>query len=122
MGALQHVSESLETFFELINYDKEHPVHWSEVSLDESAQSQLPDERWLIIKLKSIRPCLIFLVRLLRLILYKCSDTWDECEESMYGNDWFYQFILDTPKLLENSISTSPPETYFLLSRRLGTD
>ncbi|KAI1398579.1 hypothetical protein F4819DRAFT_468090 [Hypoxylon fuscum] len=98
---LAHIHEALIQMTELIEYDANHPVHWHEVFPTENARSQLsPEELWLHFKLESIRPCLVFLVRLLRRILPDRSVMWDECERSLLRAEWIVQFILDSPKTL----------------------
>ncbi|KAI1463699.1 uncharacterized protein F4812DRAFT_446034 [Daldinia caldariorum] len=107
--SLAHLDVALGCMTDLIEYDMEHPIHWSEVFPAEDTQSQLSSsELWLHFKLESIRPCLVFLVRLLWRILPKHADTWRECEESLTNKHWIVQFILDSPRLPSKSTSTSP--------------
>ncbi|KAI1478272.1 hypothetical protein K445DRAFT_316639 [Daldinia sp. EC12] len=108
--SLAHLDVALGWMTDLIEYDKEHPIHWSEVFPTEDVQSQLsPSELWLHFKLESIRPCLVFLVRLLGLVLPKYSDTWLECEESLTNKYWIVQFVLDSPRPPRQPVSTHPP-------------
>ncbi|KAI1766772.1 hypothetical protein GGR53DRAFT_485177 [Hypoxylon sp. FL1150] len=104
---LAHLSAALKLMKELKEYDDENPVQWFEVFPDESVQCNLsPQELWLHFKLESLRPCLVFLVRLFRMILPGCSDLWDECERSLLRKEWIYQFILDSPKSPETPVPT----------------
>lgn len=106
---LTHLAAALRLVAKLKEYDDEHPVHWSEVFPTQSVKSNLsPDELWFHFKLESIRPCLVFLVRLLRLVLPYHSDTWNECEESLTRKEWMDQFILDSPRPLNMPIPLSP--------------
>ncbi|KAI1445601.1 hypothetical protein F5Y02DRAFT_385732 [Annulohypoxylon stygium] len=76
---------------ELKEYDDKHPVHWSEVFPTEDARcSQSPVELWFNFKLESIRPCLAFLERLLRLVLPYYLEIWNECEISFRKSNGFY--------------------------------
>lgn len=104
---LAHLSAALKFMKELKEYDDENPVQWFEVFPEESVRCNLsPQDLWLHFKLESLRPCLVFLVRLFRLILPGCSDLWDECEGSLLRKEWIYQFILDSPKSLETPVPT----------------
>ncbi|KAI1655873.1 hypothetical protein F4813DRAFT_365605 [Daldinia decipiens] len=104
---LAHLDIALNRMTDLIEYDNEHPIHWSEVFPIENAKSQLsPSELWLHFKLESIRPCLVFLVRLLGLVLPKYSDMWRECDKSLTSKEWIIQFILDSPRAPKESTST----------------
>lgn len=99
---LAHLDAALKLIKELKDFDDEHPVHWSEVFPIQSAQGKSsPDELWLLFKLESLRPCLVFLVRLFRRVLPDCSFLWDECEGSLLRKEWIFQFILDSPTSLE---------------------
>ncbi|KAI1380012.1 hypothetical protein F4677DRAFT_408273 [Hypoxylon crocopeplum] len=101
---LAYLAAALKLITQLKDHDDEHPVHWSEVFPNQSVQSSLsPEELWLHFKLESIRPCLVLLMRLLRLILPEYSDTWNECERTLLGKHWISQFILDSPKSLKKS-------------------
>ncbi|KAI1092892.1 hypothetical protein F5B19DRAFT_452165 [Rostrohypoxylon terebratum] len=96
---LGHLAEALKIMVELKEYDDKYPVHWSEVFPTEDARcSQSPVELWFNFKLESIRPCLAFLVRLLRLVLPYCLDIWNECEMSFRKKQWILLFVLDSPK------------------------
>ncbi|KAI0838187.1 hypothetical protein F5Y06DRAFT_268775 [Hypoxylon sp. FL0890] len=101
---LAQLQGALDAMNELKAYDDKHPVHWSEVFPAEDIQFHLsPGDLWLHFKLKSIRPCLVFLVRLLRLVLPDCEDTWTECEASLLRREWMRQFILDAPDRPEDA-------------------
>ncbi|KAI1645837.1 hypothetical protein F4815DRAFT_443650 [Daldinia loculata] len=107
---LAHLDIALNRMADLIEYDNEHPIHWSEVFPIENTKSQLsPSELWLHFKLESIRPCLVFLVRLLGLVLPKYSDMWRECDESLTSTEWIAQFILDSPRAPRESPSARRP-------------
>ncbi|KAI1801586.1 hypothetical protein F4811DRAFT_457432 [Daldinia bambusicola] len=106
--SLAHLDVALGWMTDLIEYDMEHPIHWSEVFPAEDTQSQLSStELWLHFKLESIRPCLVFLVRLLWLVLPDHAVTWCECEESLTNKHWIVQFILDSPRLPSKSTLAS---------------
>ncbi|XXH03146.1 hypothetical protein Hte_009540 [Hypoxylon texense] len=99
---LAHINAALKLIKELKDFDDEHPVHWSEIFPTQDAQGKSsPDERWLLFKLESLRPCLVFLVRIFRRVLPDCSVMWDECEKSLLRKEWMFQFILDSPKSQE---------------------
>ncbi|KAI0883823.1 uncharacterized protein GGS22DRAFT_166165 [Annulohypoxylon maeteangense] len=95
---LCRLAAALEIMVALKEYDDDHPIHWSEVFPTEDAPcSMSPQDLWLHFKLKSIRPCLIFLVRILRLLLPGYSEWWNECEESFRRKQWMLLFVLDSP-------------------------
>ncbi|OTB02877.1 hypothetical protein M426DRAFT_190142 [Hypoxylon sp. CI-4A] len=103
---LVQVDAALQLILDLNEYDDKHPVHWTEVFPTENVRSQSrlsPKELWHHFKLESIRPCLVFLVRLLRLLLPDSSALWEECEESLRRREWILQFILDSPRLPNTS-------------------
>ncbi|KAI8959714.1 hypothetical protein F5Y11DRAFT_291483 [Daldinia sp. FL1419] len=111
--SLAHLDVALRLMTDLIEYDNENPIHWSEVFPTEDARSQLsPSELWLYFKLESVRPCLVFLVRLLRLILPDCLDLWCECEESLRSELWMVRFILDSQRPPRKSTSVHFPKTH----------
>ncbi|KAI0848420.1 hypothetical protein F5Y00DRAFT_238331 [Daldinia vernicosa] len=96
---LAHLDIALNRMVDLVEYDNKHPIHWSEVFPIENAKSQSsPTELWLYFKLESIRPCLVFVVRLLGLVLPTYLDMWRECYESLTSKEWIVQFILDSPR------------------------
>ncbi|KAI1460078.1 hypothetical protein F4805DRAFT_418053 [Annulohypoxylon moriforme] len=96
--SLGHLAAALDIMVELKEYDDRNPIHWTEVFPTEDTQCSLsPVNLWLNFKLKSIRPCLAFLVRLFRLLLPGYSDWWDECEESFKRKQWILLFVLDSP-------------------------
>ncbi|KAI2634889.1 hypothetical protein GGS26DRAFT_551712 [Hypomontagnella submonticulosa] len=96
------INKALEAMTDLKEYDDRHPVHWFEVFPTQDVRSQLsPEELWYHFKLESIRVCLVFLVRLLRLALPECREMWNECEESLTVDVWIRQFILDSPRARE---------------------
>ncbi|KAI5867430.1 hypothetical protein GGS23DRAFT_177573 [Durotheca rogersii] len=104
--ALARLSAALNLIITLKDYDDEHPVHWSEVFPTESMPlKSSPDRLWHDFKLESIRPCLVCLVRILRLVLPDFTDMWDECEASLTGKQWILLFVLDSPKSQKRSTS-----------------
>ncbi|KAI0111006.1 hypothetical protein F4776DRAFT_356095 [Hypoxylon sp. NC0597] len=110
---LAQLQAALDLMEELKAYDDKHPVHWSEVFPTKDVEFHLsPKDLWFHFKLESIRPCLVFLVRLLKLVLPDYSDMWTECEASLTREEWIRQFILDSP---------NPPEDADI-ARHMGFD
>ncbi|KAL7620971.1 hypothetical protein AAE478_008282 [Parahypoxylon ruwenzoriense] len=115
--ALAHIDVALRLIRKLKDYDDDHPVHWSEVfPIENMPKHSPPDRLWRDFKLESIRPCLVFLVRILRLVLPDCSDMWNECESSLTRKGWILQFILDSPKSLKRSMAPHPLKRSDLLA------
>ncbi|KAI1106018.1 hypothetical protein F4804DRAFT_81489 [Jackrogersella minutella] len=97
-GSLSHLAAALDLMTQLNEYDDNHDIHWSEVFPTEAVQCPLsPGDLWFYFKLESLRPCLIFLVRLFRLVLPYCSAMWNECEGSLRRKQWISMFVLDSP-------------------------
>ncbi|OTA87523.1 hypothetical protein M434DRAFT_15380 [Hypoxylon sp. CO27-5] len=110
---LAQLQAALDLMEELNSYDDKNPVHWFEVFPTKDVKFHLsPKDLWLHFKLESIRPCLVFLVRLLKLVLPDHLDMWIECEASLTRKEWIRQFILDSP---------NPPEDADL-ARPMGFD
>ncbi|KAI1140671.1 hypothetical protein F5Y05DRAFT_281883 [Hypoxylon sp. FL0543] len=106
---LAQLQGALDAMTELKAYDDKHPVRWYEVFPAEDIQFHLsPGDLWLHFKLESVRPCLVFLVRLLRQVLPNCEDIWTECEASLLKKEWIRQFILDSPDLPEDADLARP--------------
>ncbi|KAI0975847.1 hypothetical protein F4678DRAFT_285027 [Xylaria arbuscula] len=94
---LAEITKALRLMERSKEYDDDQPVHWSEVYSAEPAQQQTaPDECWLLFKLESLWPVLRLSIRILRLVLPGCKDTWIEWEESLFRKEWLQQFIIDS--------------------------
>ncbi|KAI1411383.1 hypothetical protein F5Y13DRAFT_165608 [Hypoxylon sp. FL1857] len=116
---LAQLQAALDLVEELRAYDDKNPVHWSEVFPTKDVEFHLsPGDLWLHFKLESIRPCLAFLVRLLRLVLPDRLDMWAECEASLRRKEWIRQFILDSPHRPEDADLIRPSyEIYSMFQR-----
>ncbi|KAK5635773.1 hypothetical protein RRF57_011485 [Xylaria bambusicola] len=99
-GCLFHITQALQIIEKSKEYDDEQPVHWSEVYpatfLEGYANHTPPEEYWLLFKLESLWPVLDLSVRVLRLVMPDCQETWDEWEATLYQEGWLQQFILDS--------------------------
>ncbi|KAI0509238.1 hypothetical protein F5B22DRAFT_618161, partial [Xylaria bambusicola] len=102
-SCVSHITQALQIIEKSKEYDDEEPVHWSEVYRTKSPEDHSdhtnhtpPDEYWLLFKLESLWPVLDLSVRILRLVMPDCQETWNEWEATLYQDEWLQQFILDS--------------------------
>ncbi|CAJ2504523.1 Uu.00g119170.m01.CDS01 [Anthostomella pinea] len=108
--ALDHLSEALSIMEKMKDFDDANPVQWWELSPVQSPQDcTSPQNHWLHFKLGSLRPGLLLLVQLLRLILPDFHESWDECEESLRMKEWLLSFVLDSAATQKKNIPKHAP-------------
>ncbi|RYP24661.1 hypothetical protein DL765_000388 [Monosporascus sp. GIB2] len=103
---LNHINEALERMSKLRDYDNCHPISRTEWFHD---TNDIPVQRsWLRFKLDSIRPCLLLLVHIFRLMLPDHREFWEELEGSLRRKDWHEQFIHDSKESQDSTLQEQP--------------
>ncbi|RYP69982.1 hypothetical protein DL771_005773 [Monosporascus sp. 5C6A] len=103
---LNHIHEALEWMSKLRDYDDCHPIGRSECFY---ATNNIQVQRsWLRFKLDSIRPLLLLLVHIFRLMLPDHWEFWEELEGSLRRKDWHEQFIHDSKNSQDSTLQEHP--------------
>ncbi|RYP26827.1 hypothetical protein DL768_011545 [Monosporascus sp. mg162] len=103
---LNHINEALEWMSKLRDYDDCHPIsrsEWFHITNDIRVQRS-----WLRFKLDSIRPFLLLLVHIFRLMLPDHWEFWEELEGSLRRKDWHEQFIHDSKGSQDSTLQGHP--------------